>query len=448
LTAKLDSRPANFQRSAIILGNGPSIRGIELNQFKNQITIGMNAAYRYWKTLGWYPTYYCCLDTVVIESHAKDIYCLIKDSKSNGIKLFFLQRNIARHYPDLYVNPKVIWFDDVIKDHPFSDFKLVTTGAGSALFAMALGFRRLCLLGVDCNYVERIDEALALDNNVLEMSATPERNPNYFFDSYQIKGDKFNIPNSLPDLHVSSWSQVNKLASQHGAEIINCNRESNVRVFPFDDWINIKHNFTNKRPVSRSRDKSRISIDVSSMESFIRNHIDISNDSNIKIKNLSRNTQYVLVLVVDIKEAPLLPVTFQYKIDGRTKYCSVNANSTPYVYFLEIHPRWFKSTCTIEISNTSEFTITNQKGSNRNGNFILFRLAPGELAAMPSPLFDAAQYLLDHPDVSKAVVENDISSAYLHYVLYGHDEGRRVLLSLDLSSQKGTALELQITKNN
>jgi hypothetical protein len=62
---------------------------------------------------------------------------------------------------------------------------------------------------------------------------------------------------------------------------------------------------------------------------------------------------------------------------------------------------------------------------------MFFRLESDDLMAMPSLLFDEVQYLHDYPDIAKAVSERTISSAYEHYRLYGHNEGRRVKIFLN-----------------
>ena len=48
----------------VVLGNGPSLEGFDFARLRPFDVIGMNAAYRYWDEIGWYPTYYICLDTV------------------------------------------------------------------------------------------------------------------------------------------------------------------------------------------------------------------------------------------------------------------------------------------------------------------------------------------------------------------------------------------------
>ena len=57
-------------------------------------------------------------------------------------------------------------------------------------------------------------------------------NPNYFFDFYQRKGDKYNIPNPRKDLHLESWRNVGeRLPSK--TRVLNANLASRVDAFPF-----------------------------------------------------------------------------------------------------------------------------------------------------------------------------------------------------------------------
>ncbi len=40
----------------IVMGNGPSLKGFDFTRLNGVTTLGMNAAYRYWDQIGWYPT--------------------------------------------------------------------------------------------------------------------------------------------------------------------------------------------------------------------------------------------------------------------------------------------------------------------------------------------------------------------------------------------------------
>jgi len=220
-----------------ILGNGPSLRGFDFHNFKGNDCVGMNVAYRHWHRINWYPKYYTCLDTVMIEQHHKAIQDLVLNF-GDRITLFFLRKNLLKFCPDLKGHPQILFFDDYIGNPFFDDGKKLTTGSFACLFAAMLGYRKIYLLGIDQNLVEKIPEAKHVGGHILEITETPKHNPNYFIDDYQQKGEKFNIPNSLPNLHYESWVLVKERLERFEVSVQNCSTISKLDLFPFKDFSN------------------------------------------------------------------------------------------------------------------------------------------------------------------------------------------------------------------
>ena len=220
--------------SIIILGNGPSLKGYDLTSITLP-TIGMNAAYRYWERINWYPTYYACLDTALTESHQDNLYNL---HENTPIKHFFLRKNILNKYPELANSKKILFLEDVHKTHPLFIGQLVTTGSYACRFALYLKYTTLYMIGIDCNYVERIPESRRVGNIKLQIKRTPKQNPNYFFDDYQRKGDIYHIPNVASytnqhgsTVHYDAFVQFKKEFPK--LEIYNCSQISTLKMFPY-----------------------------------------------------------------------------------------------------------------------------------------------------------------------------------------------------------------------
>ena len=218
-----------------VLGNGPSLGDIDFNQLKGHPTIGMNVAFRHWQRIGWYPTYYICLDTVVTESQKANIFSLVKSQDQNGIKCFMLRKNILNFYPQLRWNPSVLIFEDYEQNPVFYDANPITTGSHAVLFGVMMGYKKIYLFGIDCNYVQQIPEAKNVEKIILEMTRTPEKNPNYFFDDYQQKGDRFHVPDSYPNLHYKSWKLVKKRMERFGVDVVNFSPVSQLDMFGYLD---------------------------------------------------------------------------------------------------------------------------------------------------------------------------------------------------------------------
>ncbi|MCR9260194.1 MAG: hypothetical protein NXH95_10760 [Pseudomonadaceae bacterium] len=213
---------------ALLLGNGPSLKHLDLvKDTTGHHTFGMNAAYRHWEKIDWWPTYYSCLDTVVGDSHYSAIEALVVNSASNGIQKFLVRENVFERIPKAHLGV-VDCYEDLVSNGLLPHLPDITTGSHTLLWAQLLGYQTILVAGVDLNYVEQLDQS-SLIEGVLEVTEEGQ-NPNYFFDDYQRPGDRYNIPNPRPNLHKSSW--VN--ASRHvhfPSVVVNLNKDSAVDVF-------------------------------------------------------------------------------------------------------------------------------------------------------------------------------------------------------------------------
>ena len=231
----LDCRASD---TLVVLGNGPSLRGFDFGRLEGFDTMGMNAAYRYWERIGWYPRYYISLDTVVGLSHKEAIARLIRESDAHGIRYFVLRRNLVDCLEDLADHPRILVFDDMRKSFSLLSEEPIPTGSHAALMGAVLGYRTIYLLGIDCNYVEHVCGSRIVEGNVLEIADGGAGNPNYFFDDYQRRSDRYHVPNpeTSPDLHLDSWRAAGSRLEHAGVTVLNANRMSRLDVFPFCDF--------------------------------------------------------------------------------------------------------------------------------------------------------------------------------------------------------------------
>lgn len=225
------------KQEAVVLGNGPSLRGFDFRRLARFDVFGMNAAYRYWHEINWFPQYYSCLDLVLGVSHRNAISELIQKSDQFGIRGFLLRQNLIDELGEVAVSPKVFNFD--LLQTRFESWmpEPITTGSHTCAWASILGYKNIYLLGIDCNYNEILPNAEQREGLVLEIVADAP-NPNYFFDSYQKKGDKYHIPNPIKDLHLDSWRNVGEKLSH--SRVLNANLASKVDKFPFARFDDIE----------------------------------------------------------------------------------------------------------------------------------------------------------------------------------------------------------------
>ncbi|MEO9971924.1 MAG: hypothetical protein ABJG15_19165 [Hyphomonadaceae bacterium] len=223
--------------TAFVLGNGPSLRGIDLKNLSGFQTVGLNAAYRYWQTIDWRPTYYACLDEVVGLSHKEAIAELILEGR---IESFLLRGNLIAELGQIAKTHKVLNFDSLRSRQSLLTPPTITTGSHAALWMATMGFEQIVLLGIDGQYKEFVDGAERRDGIELEIVETKAANPNYFFDNYQQAGDRYNIPNPRPGLHVEAWHAAAQQLQSVDVTIFNANDRSEVSIFPYvqiDDFL-------------------------------------------------------------------------------------------------------------------------------------------------------------------------------------------------------------------
>lgn len=253
----------SFKKShdrAIILGNGPSLRGFDFKRFSSFDTFGMNAAYRYWYEINWFPDYYSCLDLVVGISHLEEIAKLISNADELGIKAFLLREELIEKLGKTGRSPKVINFDLLRHGYETWQSEPITTGSHTCAWASILAYKKIYLHGIDCDYVEKVSTAESRDGNILEIIKDGD-DSNYFFDGYQKAGDQYNIPNPAKDLHIRSWRNIAEKIKT--SRVINANTQSKVDAFPIIDFDEIdkdKANQTEKLTLENSKVNKEIPV--------------------------------------------------------------------------------------------------------------------------------------------------------------------------------------------
>ena len=245
------------KNAAVIIGNGPSLKGFDLTRLRGFDTLGMNAAYRYWKEIHWYPRYYACLDLVVGAHHCKEIFHLIQNSDRLGIEYFLLRESLINELGEVDHPDKIVNFDFFRRGCHVLQSDPITTGSHSCAWATLLGYRQIYLLGIDCNYVN-IDKTAELGQDGILTIVRKGENQNYFFNGYQQIGDRFNIPNPSPDLHIRSWRNMADRIDTESTKILNANPHSQLDVFPLLNPNHFNAIIETQSKIYSSPNKSRI----------------------------------------------------------------------------------------------------------------------------------------------------------------------------------------------
>jgi len=217
------------KKTIVVMGNGPSLKEVDFEMLRGFDTFGLNSAYRAYERMDWWPKYHGCYDFRVTLNHRESFENLIDNTP---IEKCFYVKDISDSEGFQYVNLQPFgsmnkWNNNTDDFVEFNDNG--NSGANACSTAVCLGYERIILLGVDCNYVEFVDGCVR-DGPGLKMEKTPDENPNYWFADYQQEGDEYNVPRGL-DLHLPTWNYFAYRAIWNNIEVVNCSPVSNLNCF-------------------------------------------------------------------------------------------------------------------------------------------------------------------------------------------------------------------------
>ena len=216
-----------MSKTLIVMGNGPSLKDVNFDLLKKYDTFGLNAAYRKYEEIDFYPTYFGSFDYVVTDSHKEGYQNMIDNSPIK--KAFFIRPyfkgekfQFCNMIAGDFIHHKISTSFDKFYDQGNS-------GVNACQVGIMLGYDKIILIGVDQNYTEIVDGAKQVGGR-LQMEKTPDKNPNYWFDDYQQKGDIYNVP-QLNTWQKPAWESFASKAKIRGIDVVNCSPISTLKNF-------------------------------------------------------------------------------------------------------------------------------------------------------------------------------------------------------------------------
>jgi hypothetical protein len=208
---------------AFIIGNGPSLREMELGPLRDEVTFGLNRIYLLFDRIGFSTTFLVAVNRLVIEQCADEL------GATQAQKFFSWapRRNLRRTNDVTFVR-------SVSRPHFSHDpSRGVWEGATVTFVAMQLayylGFTEVILIGVD----HRFATSGPAHETVVSSGADQSHfDPNYFGKGFRWQ---------LPDLETSEYAYT--LAKQayeaDGRRIINATVGGELEVFPRRDYTEL-----------------------------------------------------------------------------------------------------------------------------------------------------------------------------------------------------------------
>ena len=215
-------RDLHTGKRCFVIGNGPSLRQMDLSPLRDEITFGLNRIYLAFPDWGFTTTYLVSVNDLVLEQCAEDM-------KALELPKFVTWR--AR--PWLADDPRVIFLDtDFTGDENFSGdatrrlFEGFTVTYVALQLAFYMGFSEVILIGVDHNFATKGEANQAI--------VSEGDDPNHFAPNYFGKGFKW----QLPDLDGSerAYLLARQGYEQAGRRVVDATLGGKLSIFPKVDY--------------------------------------------------------------------------------------------------------------------------------------------------------------------------------------------------------------------
>jgi hypothetical protein len=203
-----------------IIGNGPSLKKLDLSLLKNEVTFGANRIYLLFDELAFSTSYYCSVNQNVVEQFAEDIAALpmpkfitwaAKDFLPFDSTVSFIR---YIHEEEFHKSPeRGLWYG-------------ATVTYVSLQLAYYMGFQEVILIGVDHNFKDK--------GEAHKLVVSTGADENHFHPDYFGKGIKW----QLPDLDTSEQAYLcaKEAFEADGRRIVDATLGGNLTIFPKVDY--------------------------------------------------------------------------------------------------------------------------------------------------------------------------------------------------------------------
>lgn len=210
-------------RRCFIMGNGPSLKLIDLKLLKDEVTIGSNGIFLIRDEMGFLPTFLTVEDTLVAEDRAAQLNNIRETTK---VFPFDLSYCLAHDEKTIFVN----FLRSYAPFPQFSgDFSKRVYWGGTVTFmniqlAYYLGCKEIYLVGLDHNYVVP-DRSKIVDTVIL----SDQDDVNHIHPDYFGKGYRWHDPNVAR--MEQSYIIARRFLEAKGVRIMNATVGGKLEVF-------------------------------------------------------------------------------------------------------------------------------------------------------------------------------------------------------------------------
>jgi hypothetical protein len=204
-------------KRCFIIGNGPSLKQMDLTLLRDELTFGVNRIYLMFPELGFPVSYYLSVNSLVIEQCAEEI-------RSLTIPKFLSWRShkLIRPTPDMIFLHTTYTGRKFARDARGRIWEGATVTNVALQLAFHMGFQQVILIGVDHNYTTQ-----GKPNTTV---VSKGEDPNHFHAGYFGKGFRW----QLPDLDTSEigYAMARQAYESAGRQVLDATVGGKLTIFP------------------------------------------------------------------------------------------------------------------------------------------------------------------------------------------------------------------------
>ena len=207
-----------------IIGNGPSLKSMNLELLNSEYTFGLNRIYLLFDQINFRPTYLVSINSLVLEQFSEEIAALdIQKFLNWNQRKLYSKKDETLNFIKLSLEINDGFQKEVTS--PISSGGTVTYVAMQLAYWM--GFQEVVLIGVDHSFTEKGTP------NKTEMRSS-EVDKNHFHPDYFPKGSKW----QLPDLQRSelAYQMAKEAFEADGRRIVDATVGGKLQIFDKEDY--------------------------------------------------------------------------------------------------------------------------------------------------------------------------------------------------------------------
>ena len=215
-------------KRCFVIGNGPSISGMDLSYLKDEYTFGMNRIYLAFEDWGFQTSFLVSVNDLVIEQCSKEFQDL-------EMPKFFSWRAKSSLYPKGEPDQYTHFLYTTYTGKKFTKKAIERFWEGSTVtyiclqLAFCMGFSEVILIGVDHNFDTKGKANITV--------VSDGEDSNHFSPAYFGKGFRW----QLPDLETSeiAYRLANEIYLKSGRRVLDATAGGKLDVFPKVDYLSM-----------------------------------------------------------------------------------------------------------------------------------------------------------------------------------------------------------------